>query len=114
MEQPQNYIQEIKQILTHARQKAYSAVSSAMVEAYWLIGKRIVEEEQHGEKRAEYGKKIIVNLSTELTNDFGKGYSERTLREFSTILSNISRNINSANSVRQIVMVSFSKSYESF
>lgn len=82
MEQPQNYIQEIKQILAQARQKAYSAVNSAMVEAYWQIGKRIVEEEQQGEKRAEYGKKIIVNLSIELTSDFGKGYSERTLREF--------------------------------
>jgi predicted nuclease of restriction endonuclease-like (RecB) superfamily len=53
-----------------------------MVEAYWQSGKRIVEEEQNGEKRAEYGKKIIINLSIELTNDFGKGYSERTLREF--------------------------------
>jgi predicted nuclease of restriction endonuclease-like (RecB) superfamily len=82
MEQPQNYIQEIKQILAQARQKAYSAVNSAMVEAYWQSGKRIVEEEQKGEKRAEYGKKIIINLSIELTNDFGKGYSERTLREF--------------------------------
>ena len=82
MEQPQNYIQEIKQILAQARQRAYSAVNSAMVEAYWQSGKRIVEEEQNGEKRAEYGKKIIINLSIELTNDFGKGYSERTLREF--------------------------------
>lgn len=82
MEQPQNYIQEIKQILAQARQQAYSAVNSAMVEAYWQSGKRIVEEEQNGEKRAEYGKKIIINLSIELTNDFGKGYSERTLREF--------------------------------
>lgn len=82
MEQPQNYIQEIKQILAQARQKVYSAVNSAMVEAYWQSGKRIVEEEQNGEKRAEYGKKIIINLSIELTNDFGKGYSERTLREF--------------------------------
>ena len=82
MEQPQNYIQEIKQILAQARQKAYSAVNSAMVEAYWQSGKRIIEEEQNGEKRAEYGKKIIINLSIELTNDFGKGYSERTLREF--------------------------------
>ena len=82
MEQPQNYIQEIKQILAHARQKAYSAINSAMVEAYWQSGKRIIEEEQNGEKRAEYGKKIIINLSIELTNDFGKGYSERTLREF--------------------------------
>jgi predicted nuclease of restriction endonuclease-like (RecB) superfamily len=82
MEQPQNYIQEIKQILAQARQRAYSAVNSAMVEAYWQSGKRIIEEEQNGEKRAEYGKKIIINLSIELTNDFGKGYSERTLREF--------------------------------
>lgn len=77
-----NFIAEIKQILAQARQKAYTAVNSAMVEAYWQIGKRIVEEEQKGEKRAEYGKKVLENLSKELTFDFGKGYSMRTLREF--------------------------------
>ena len=76
-----NYINEIKKILKNARQKAYTVVNSAMVEAYWKIGKRIVEEEQNGKERAEYGKEILQNLSKELTEEFGKGYSYRTLRE---------------------------------
>jgi predicted nuclease of restriction endonuclease-like (RecB) superfamily len=77
-----SYISEIKQILAQARQNAYSAVNSAMVEAYWLVGKRIVEEEQNGTDRAAYGKEILKNLSKELSAEFGKGFSERSLREF--------------------------------
>ena len=81
MEISKNYINEIKTILKNARQKAYTAVNSAMVEAYWKIGRRIVEEEQSGRERAEYGKEIIKNLSKELTEEFGKGFSRRTLWE---------------------------------
>ena len=76
-----NYINEVKEILKNARQKAYTAINSAMVKAYWEIGRRIVEEEQRGKERAEYGKEILQNLSKELTEEFGKGYSYRTLRE---------------------------------
>ncbi|MDR0506781.1 MAG: DUF1016 N-terminal domain-containing protein, partial [Dysgonamonadaceae bacterium] len=81
MQIPQ-YITDIKQIINSARSKAYIAVNSAMLEAYWLIGKRIVEEEQHGKNRAEYGKEIIKNLSTELQGEFGEGFAERCLREY--------------------------------
>lgn len=81
MEISNNYISEIKKILKNARQKAYIAVNSAMVEAYWEIGRRIVEEEQRGKERAEYGKEIVKNLSKELTEEFGKGFSRRTLWE---------------------------------
>ena len=81
MEISKNYINEIKTILKNARQEAYTAVNSAMVEAYWKIGRRIVEEEQSGRERAEYGKEIIKNLSKELTEEFGKGFSRRTLWE---------------------------------
>ena len=80
MEISNNYINEIKKILRNARQKAYTAVNSAMVEAYWKIGRRIVEEEQSGRERAEYGKEIIKNLSKELTEEFGKGFGERNIR----------------------------------
>lgn len=75
------YIAEIKQILTQARQKSYQAVNSAMVEAYWLIGKRIVEEEQNGKERADYGKEIIKNIFEEMTLEFGRGFSKRTIWE---------------------------------
>lgn len=72
------FIAEIQQILTQARQKAYDATAFAMTEGYWLIGKRIVEREQQGKIRAEYGKELLNKLSLAL----GKGYSPRTLREF--------------------------------
>ena len=74
MEISNNYINEIKKILKNARQKAYTAVNSAMVEAYRKIGRQIVEEEQSG-------KEILQNFSKKLTEEFGKGYSYRTLRE---------------------------------
>jgi hypothetical protein len=77
-----SYIQEIKQILAAARQKAYAAVNTAMVEAYWLVGKRIVEEEQNGNDRAAYGKEILKTLSIELNKEFGKGYSVTNLQNF--------------------------------
>ena len=77
-----SYLLEIKQILSNARQKAYTAVNSAMVEAYWKIGERIVLEEQNGADRAAYGKEIIKNLSLELTNEFGAGFGERNIRNF--------------------------------
>jgi hypothetical protein len=76
------YIADIRQIIIAVRTKAYTAVNSAMVEAYWRIGKRIVEEEQHGKDRAEYGKEILKNLSTELQHEFGEGFAEPCLREY--------------------------------
>lgn len=72
------YITDIKEILEQARSKTYAAINAAMVEAYWKIGRRIVEEEQNGENRAVYGKEIIKIISLEL----GQGFSERTLRDY--------------------------------
>ncbi|MDT8392119.1 MAG: PDDEXK nuclease domain-containing protein [Lentisphaeria bacterium] len=73
---------DIKAIIQQARSQVFSAVNSAMVQAYWLIGRRIVEEEQGGEKRAEYGKQVIATLSRELTNEFGRGFSIQSLKNF--------------------------------
>jgi len=70
---------DIKTILEQARGKARSAVNAAMVEAYWLIGQRIVAEEQQGQHTAPYGKRLIEDLSTALTIDFGKGFSYANL-----------------------------------
>lgn len=77
-----SFIHEIKQIVTEARQKAYTAINSAMVEAYWLMGKRIVEEEQQGKERADYGTQLLKELSTELTQEFGKGFSVPSLYNY--------------------------------
>lgn len=68
-------ITDIQQILETAQQNAYCSINKAMLGAYWLIGKRIIEEEQQGESRAAYGKAIIKNLSEQLQYEFGKGFS---------------------------------------
>lgn len=70
---------DIKTILEQARGKARSAVNAAMVEAYWLIGQRIVIEEQQGQLKADYGKRLMQDLSIVLTSDFGKGFSYANL-----------------------------------
>lgn len=71
---------DIAELLNVARAKAYTSVNSIMVETYWKIGQRIVEEEQGGASRAEYGSKLIENLSKYLTDTFGKGFSEANLK----------------------------------
>ena len=77
-----DFVSDIKSILNQARTQAYTAVNNAMVQAYWLIGKRIVEEEQHGKSRAEYGKYIVKTVSEKLTAEFGKGYSVQSIKNF--------------------------------
>ena len=70
----------IRQVLESARQSAYKAVNFAMVQAYWQIGRLIVEDEQNGEARAEYGKKVLDELAKRLTAEFGKGFDASNLR----------------------------------
>lgn len=74
-----SFIADIKRIVAQSRQQAYAAVNQAMVNAYWQIGKRIVEEEQNGKDRAEYGKQLLKQLSAVLTEEFGKGFSVGSL-----------------------------------
>lgn len=69
---------EVKQIIEQARNTVYKTANFAMVQAYWNIGKIIVEEEQNGKQRAEYGKQLIKHLSEKLTS-FGNSFSERNL-----------------------------------
>lgn len=72
---------DICSILNNARIRAYTAVNSAMVTAYWSIGKSIVEHEQDGNFRAEYGKGVLKSLSERLTKEFGKGFDVRNLQQ---------------------------------
>ncbi|WP_233486156.1 DUF1016 N-terminal domain-containing protein [Fusobacterium pseudoperiodonticum] len=76
--------QEIHDLLHNARQNIISNVNSTMTKTYFLIGKRIVEEEQDGNKRAEYGKKLMKTLSEKLTKEFGRGFSQRNLEQMRT------------------------------
>jgi predicted nuclease of restriction endonuclease-like (RecB) superfamily len=70
----------VRTILTSARDRAYHAVNMTMVHAYWHIGRLIVEHEQGGRARANYGEAVLDNLAERLGNEFGRGYDVRNLR----------------------------------
>ena len=78
----ENALNDIKTIISSARNTAYSVTNQVMIMAYWNIGKRIVEEEQNGQVRAEYGKNLINTLSEELTEEFGSIVSSRNLHYY--------------------------------
>ena len=71
---------QIRAVLEQARSSAYRHVNLAMLQSYWRIGYLIVEYEQKGEARAEYGKGVLEEISRRLTSEFGKGYSVQNLR----------------------------------
>ena len=77
----QNLYAGIRDILLTARNKVYRAANSEMVQAYWNIGRLIVEHEQNGNTRAEYGKQLLQQLSERLSAEFGKGFDETNLRK---------------------------------
>ncbi len=76
------FISDIKAIVYTAKQKAYQAADIYQVVSNWLIGRRIVEQEQHGKERAQYGKHIVELASEALTAEFGKGYSVVNIKSF--------------------------------
>lgn len=71
--------EEVKKILQEARNKIYKTANNAMVEAYWNIG-RIIVEKQSGNEKAEYGAALLKNLSKEMTKEFGKGFTLTNLK----------------------------------
>lgn len=75
-------VRELQEIVRSARAKAVHAVNYAMVEASWLIGRRIVKEEQKGRSRAPYGQQLIRDVSRQLASEFGRGFSEANVWNF--------------------------------
>ena len=76
------FVTDLKAIVYTAKAKAYQAADLYNVASNWLVGRRIVEQEQNGQARAEYGKRVITLASRALTEEFGKGYSETQIRDF--------------------------------
>ena len=74
-----NLVSEIRSIIETSRSNAVRSVDFCRVQMYWQIGRRIVEEEQGGQARAEYGKSLIKNLAKELEPEFGSGFGKRQL-----------------------------------
>ena len=73
-------LNEIKQLLITSREQLQQTVNTTMVQTYWNIGRLIVEDEQSGKERAEYGKKQLETIAETLTKEFGKGFNTRNLR----------------------------------
>jgi hypothetical protein len=72
---PNNLYSKIAKLLQSGRQQLVRSVNHTMVYTYYEIGKIIVEDEQQGKERAEYGKQLLEDLSRKLTHNFGKGFS---------------------------------------
>ncbi|MBN9386361.1 MAG: hypothetical protein J0H74_36725, partial [Chitinophagaceae bacterium] len=77
-----HFYKDVSDILSEARKKVYISVNTEMVMAYWRIGKRIVEEEQNGDSKAEYGTYLVKELAKRLTKEYGKGFTEQNIRNF--------------------------------
>src|SRR5262245_55350259 len=71
---------QVREILAAARERAWQAVNTVMVDAYWEVGRAIVEDEQAGKPRASYGKRVLEGLAKRLQAEFGKGYDPSNLR----------------------------------
>ena len=79
---PDDFFSRVISIIEQARSAIVRTVNTEMVEAYWLIGREIVEEEQSGEVRADYGERLIADLSNRLTVRYGRGFSTTNLKYF--------------------------------
>lgn len=75
----QQLVERISQLWDQAKSRAYQAINTELLDANWLTGQYIVEYEQGGKTRAEYGKQLLVNLSKDLTLKHGKGFSRSNL-----------------------------------
>ena len=73
---------DIRAIIINTRNTIYKAVNTGILEANWKIGRRIVEEEQAGASRAEYGQRVINDLAEKLSVEFGRGFDARELRRY--------------------------------
>ena len=76
---PDNFVNDVRSIIEQGRQQAYAAVGQAAIATYWNLGRRIVEEEQEGKTRAEYGSQLIPMLAEQLTQEYGSGFGRRNL-----------------------------------
>ena len=74
------FVNDIKQIITTAQANAVRSVDYCRVQMYWHLGKRIFEEEQQGKARAEYGTYLIRNLAQQIEPEYGSGFGERQLK----------------------------------
>ncbi len=88
----QEFIGDVRRIIEEGRKQAYTAAGNIALATYWNVGRRIVEEEQNGNSRAEYGRRLIAELANNLKKDYGLGYGKRNLayyRQFYLVFNDI-------------------------
>ncbi len=90
------FVQQLVGLLEQARRSSARSVNAIMTGTYWEVGRRIVEQEQRGKRRAQYGKALLHRLAQDLTMRFGKGFSERNLLAMREFLPGL---VNSADTV---------------
>ncbi len=106
-------LSQFVELLEQSRRLTARSVNALMTATYWEIGRRIVEVEQKGEERAEYGKELLKKLSKDLTDKFGRGFSERNLEQMRLFYSTwqISQTLSAkSQEIRQTVSAEFEKS----
>ena len=87
-------VTDLASLIDQGRRTAVRYVNTALVATYWLVGRRVVEYEQEGKERAEYGEALLKRLSGDLTKQFGKGWGEphlRAIRQFYLIYGDIEK-----------------------
>lgn len=77
-----DFVSDVRTIIENGRQQAFSTTSAIALNTYWNIGRRIVEEEQKGNIRAEYGSRLIAGLAENLRAEYGASYNKRNLEHF--------------------------------
>jgi len=75
-------INDLRQIIDQGRRQAYVSINASMIQTYWNVGRRIVEEEQQGKERAEYGTGMLKNIAMQLMPEFGENFTDRRLRDY--------------------------------
>ncbi|NRT11882.1 DUF1016 N-terminal domain-containing protein [Flavobacterium sp. 14A] len=106
---------QVVALLQNARQQVLRTVNATMTYTYFEIGRMIVEEEQNGKERAEYGKQLLKGLSEDLTKEFGKGFSMRNLEQirkfYKTYSNSSSLSTILYNQIPQTVSAEFDRVY---
>lgn len=72
-------LQDLREIIQNGRARAYAAADAVLIDTYWSLGRRIVEEEQNGHRRAEYGTGLLKEISVALSKDYGAGFNYRNV-----------------------------------
>lgn len=113
-----NFFSQIDDLLQSARNNVVRTINQTMVTTYFEIGRKIVEEEQNGKDRADYGKSLLQDLSKVLTSEFGKGFSVTNIQQMRSFYLSYQKqqtlSVKSENAKQQTLSVNFKLSWSHY